>query len=232
MKHKNLFWGFFFLLAAIFVVGSQLGSFDKIGLFSILAAILLVAILISNIFELNFFGIFIPAAILYAIFEKPFHLAQISVWILILAATFASIGFGIIFHKNHADHAMWHHHGFEHTEENMDDNNPYIKVNFGASSKYLHGSCIKGGQFASSFGALEVFFDQAQLSPEGATISLDCSFGAIKLYIPKSWSVIDNLHCTLGGIDNDVRFSKPEGNSPCLTLNGIVRLGGIEIKYI
>ena len=37
MKNRNWFWGFFFLLSAVFVIASQIGSFGQIGFISILA---------------------------------------------------------------------------------------------------------------------------------------------------------------------------------------------------
>lgn len=233
MKNKNWFWGGFFLVAAIFVIASQIGSFGHFGFLSIAATVLLAGILIHSIVELNYFGIFMPLAFLYMIYTRPLNLIPISPWMLLLSAVLASIGFSCIFRKSYHKEVHIHdHQGFERTIETMDDNNPYAKVHFGASSKYLHADCLRNGQFFSSFGALEVFFDQAQLSPEGAEIALDCNFGAIKLYIPKHWRVVDNLNASLGGIDNDTRFAQVTEDSPRLTLVGNVHFSGIEIKYI
>lgn len=236
MKNKNWFWGLFFLLSAVFVIASQTGSFGQIGFLSILATVLLAAIIIRSLADLNFYGVFIPLGLLYLIYWQPLALIYISPWLLLLAAVLAGIGFSFFFHKHpHKAVCSCSHDEIEHfnqTSENIDDNNPYAKVTFGSSSKYLHADCLKSGQFIASFGALEVFFDQAQLSPEGAEIFLDCSFGSIKLYVPKHWRVLDNLHASLGGVDNDTRLSQPNENSPRLTLTGSVQLGGIEIQYI
>ena len=231
MKNKNWFWGFFFLISAIFVLASQLGSFSELGVLSVLASVLIVTVIIHSLIKLNFFGVFIPAAFLYMIYIQPFDLPIISPWMLIVSGLLASIGFSIIFHKHHHKHLKCHHE-FEHTTVEMDDNNPYVKVHFGASSRYIHADCLRSGHFISSFGALEVYFDQTQLSPEGAEILLDCNFGAITLYVPKHWVVIDKLHTSIGGVDNHLKYSKPTENSPRLTLNGTIQMGGVEIKYI
>lgn len=234
MKNRNWFWGFFFLLAAVFVIASQTGSFGQIGLLSILATVLLVALAIHSTIQRNFFGLFAPVALLYWIYQQPLGLLVISPWLLLLAAVLASIGFSCIFHP-HPNFSHYSHGGmesFNETVENVDDNNPYSKVTFGASSKYLHSDCLKSGQFFVSFGALEIFFDQAQLSPEGAEMFLDCKFGAIKLYVPKHWRVRDNLHASLGGVDNDLRMAQPTEDAPQLTLSGDVQFGAVEIHYI
>lgn len=235
MKHRNWFWGILFLLAAVFLIASQTTSFREIGALSILATVLLALVIIHSIVYRNFFGIFIPIALLYMVYTQPLQLIIISPWLLISAAILASTGFSIIFRCRPQKSMHDCHHGMEHvnhTAENMDDNHPYAKVSFGASSKYLHADCLKEGEFYVSFGALELYLDQARLSPDGAKLFLDCSFGAIKLYVPRSWQVQDNLHATLGGVDNDLRAARPDADSPVLTLNGNIQFSGVEIRYI
>lgn len=234
MKSKNIFWGLFFLVAAVFVIASQTGSFGELGLLSITATALLAALMIYSLFSRNFLGVFVPIAFLYLIYQKPYGLPDVSLWLLLLSAVLASIGFSIMFrtYPKKPECFNFNHADYSRTNENIDDNHPYAKVAFGSASKYLHADCLQSGQFIVSFGELEVYFDQATLDPSGAEIFLDCSFGAIKLYIPKHWQVYDSLHATLGGIENNNRLARPEANAPRLTLTGNVQLGGVEIQYI
>ena len=99
-------------------------------------------------------------------------------------------------------------------------------------SRYLHGDCLETARLYCSLGALEVFFDQAKLSPNGAEVSLECKLGAISIYVPKTWRVVDRINCTLGGVDMDNRYASPAEGAPQLTLTGSVSLGGIEVRYI
>ncbi len=231
MKNKNWFWGLFFLLAAVFVVAGQIGFFGHFGLFTIAASVLLLGILINSSAERNYFGIFVSIALLYWVYEEPLHLVDISVWHLFLAALLASIGCSILF-GHRPPHMPYMEGRCAQTFENVDDNNPCAKVSFGASSKYLHGTCIRNGQFYASFGAMEVYFDQAQLSPEGAEIYLDCSFGAIKLFVPRTWQVRSNVKAGLGSVEDDNRPIPPAPDAPMLTLTGNVQFGAVEIHYI
>lgn len=235
MKAKNLFWGAFFLVSAVFVIACQTGAFGQIGILSILATILLIGIAIQSIIHLNFFGVFVPAALLYIIYQQPLHLLPISIWILLSAAVLASIGFSFIFNVH--SHHPWHDccsgaEKFSEVKENLDDNNPCVSVSFNSSSKYLHADCLKSGRFNSSFGSLELFFDQTLLSPDGAEIILECSFSSMKLYIPKQWNVIEEVRASLGGVQNDVRLSRPEEGAPRLKISGNVSFGSVEIHYI
>lgn len=233
MKNRNWFWGFFFLASAVFVIATQLGSFGEIGILSIMGTVLLAAIIIASIFDLNYFGIFVPVSFLYMIYQKPLDLPEISPWLLILTAVLVSIGFHILFRsKPKKCHSFCQENHFTQSGENLDGDNVYAKVSFGSSSKYLHSESLKSGQFYVSFGALQVYFDQAQLSPEGAEIFLDCSFGAIELFVPGHWNVRDSLHASLGGVENNRRIARVDENAPKLTLTGNVHLGGVEIHYI
>ena len=57
-------------------------------------------------------------------------------------------------------------------------------------------------------------------------------FGAIKLYIPKHWKVLDNLSVNLGGVENKNHNGQLSADAPCLTLKGNVQFGAVEIYYI
>ena len=241
MKNRNWFWGFFFLLIAVFIIGTQIDAFGEIGTMTILATAILAALVIHSIFRRNFFGVFIPFAFLYMIYWEPLNLVEISAWKLFLAAVLVSIGFSILFGSRSSRVTFVHnveknykhgHKSYDHTSENIDDNNPYVKVNFGASSKYLHADCLRGGQFIASFGALELYFDQVQLSPEGAEINIDCSFGAIEIYVPRHWKVQEKIRTTLGGVEHNAHGASPAADAPCLTIKGNVSFGGVEIRYI
>lgn len=237
MKHRNWFWGLLLLFIAVFLIAMQFDAFGEIGTVTILATALLCAIIIHSLFNLNYFGIFAPLAFLYMIYWEPLDLVRISPWLLILVAILLSISFSIIFpHRRKHNHHILCHTNFKQdsigSSENLDGNNPCVKSSFSSNSKYLHSDSLKNGEFAASFGELSVYFDQATLSPEGAEVFLDCSFGSLVLYIPKTWKVIDKLQATLGNIENKNRFAATAENAPTLTLKGGVRFGEIEINYI
>lgn len=236
MKQRKWFWGIFFILSAVFVIASQITDFVKIGVWSILGAILLLAILIDSIPRRNFFGIFIPLALIYEIFWQPLHLVKISVWLLLAAAVLAGIGFSLLFRPRPP---RWmpkkgHGHGdrFQQTCDTTDDNNPSAKVSFGACTKYLQSPALRSGQLYTSFGSLEVYLDQAQLSPEGAEFYIDCRFSSVKLYVPRFWKVESHLQTFLGSADIRDSGSPISSDAPCLTLSGNVSFGSVEIQYV
>ena len=236
---SKLIWGTFLLLAAAFVLFNQFNDFANLGIGSIIAAVLSLVFLVQCLADRNFALLPIPLAVLYIIFRTPLALPHIQTRTVILSSVLASIGLAVLLpHKYRRCH-----HEFKHfaktgdqqqvnAESSNNDNNPSVSVNFGAISRRLYADSLETVQLYCNFGAMEIFFDQAELNPNGAEAAINCSFGAIKLFLPKHWRVIDKLNCSLGGVDMDKRFTASEENAPQLTLSGSVSLGGIEVRYI
>jgi predicted membrane protein len=222
-------------------VANQLNGFAELGVFSILAAILALAFVVQCLAHLTFAPLPIPLAVLYIIFQAPLQLPEIKIWTLILAAILASCGFAFLLPKKRRHEKIFsafnpgnskNNPGKVYVETGDNDNNPSVSVNFGAVSRRLQADSLETAQLYCNFGALEVYFDQAKLSPRGAEVNLNCSFGAIKLLIPQNWCVVDRINCTLGGVDMAKSPITPPENAPRLVLTGSVSLGGVEVRYV
>jgi hypothetical protein len=238
-KFSNLFWGVILLLAAAFVLTNKYIGFADIGIGSIVISILALAFIVQCIANLHIAPIVIPIAVLYFIFREPLGLPVIQTWKLIVATVLAFIGLNILLPKRHSYNKCNNSCGAgeqQRQQRNIPadgnkDNNPYVGVNFGAVSRSLNADSLETVRLSCNFGAMEIYFNQVELSPNGAEADINCSFGGIQLFIPKHWQVIDKLHCTLAGV-NVKSFTAPAENAPRLTLNGSVSLGGVEVKYI
>ena len=235
MKRSNWFWGIFFVAAAVLIIASQVTSFAHIGFWSIVAAVFLAAVASHSLAHLNYFGVFISVALAYIIFREPLHLMYISPWLLILAAILLSIGFHTIFRTRpkKQDHVRPRTDDDDYrTVEDIDDNNPFVKVSLGACSKYLHADALTGGRFYCSLGKLEVYFDQVHPVPEGAEIFVDCSLGEVQLYFPKSWNVVEKINSGLGSVSNSFRSGQAAAGAPTVTVRGNVSLGSLVIEGV
>jgi hypothetical protein len=238
-RFSNLFWGVFFLLVAAFVLTNRFADFADIGIGSIIITILALAFIVQCIARLHIAPIVIPVAVLYYIFQAPLGLPEIQTWKLAAAAVLAFIGLNILIPKRRGscDQCCGSGGSKDHPQrrnipaESNKDNNPYISVNFSSLSRSLNADSLETVRLSCNFGALEIFFNQAELNPNGAEVDINCSFGGIQLFIPGHWQVIDKLNCTLAGVDIK-RFTAPAENAPRLTLNGSVAMGGVEVKYI
>ena len=239
IKFSKLILGTFLLLVAVFIIVNQFDNFMNISIGSIIAAALSLVFIVHCIAHLRFAFLPVPLAVLYIIFQTPFALPDMQPRYLILASLLASVGLAIMIPgkkwKNHKFkcYSKYNNQQQMFTENTNKDNNQSIKVNFGAKSRSLRADNLETVELYCNFGAMEIFFDQAVISPKGATININCSFGAIQLLIPKHWKVIDQINCSLGGVEIDKYFAaSPAENAPQLTIVGSVSLGGIEIKSI
>jgi hypothetical protein len=243
---SNWLWGTLLLLAAAFVLANQFGGFINIGIGSIIVTVLALLFIVQCIANLSFSALPIPLAVLYYVFSEPLGFPFIKLWTLLLAAVLATIGLAVVLphrrirsdgtqsgkykykhYKYSKDHSV-----YSSEDEAGNDNNPSVSVKFGSVSRYLHSDCLETAHLYCNCGELEVFFDKAQLSPDGAVANCYCSLGSMTIFIPKHWHVIDELGCTLGGVEIDDRFAEPEENAPQLRIIGSVVLGAIEVRLV
>ena len=120
----------------------------------------------------------------------------------------------------------------DHVVKDEYNNNPEISMKFGGQSSYLHADSLETVHLECKFGGLEVYFDHAKLSPNGAKVYCDCKFGSIELFVPKEWHVYDDISVVSGGASRKRRKETPAPDAPVLTVKGDVAFGSIEIIYV
>ena len=244
MRLKNYAWGIYFIAAAAFLLLNQLGLLggifpEGISNARALFALIIIPIVIESFFYLRFFGIFIPLAIALSFFAKPLGLENVSFWAMLITAIFLSVGCNLLFGRRnwHKWNEKWRKsekllNKFPCGEDYVTDDEVSCTVSFGANSKYVHSENLRSARFTSSFGEIKVYFDQCTLDADGAEVFVSCSFGAIQLFVPRDWHVINKVRVSLG----DVREINKPGHSrdygTTLTVNGSVTFGSVVITYI
>jgi len=255
-KRGSWGWGILLILVAALVVANQFGGFLDLGFWSLAIAVLAVAVFVNCIVEYSFASLPIPIAALYYIFQEPLGFPVITFWPLVLVTLLVTGGLHIMIPQKRFkftykkakkkkannveviytdDNGIGGTHsintGERQFEEGGGENNPRISVQFGGGSRYLHADALETVELDCSFGGLEVYFDHVTLSPNGAEAFLSCKFGAIELYVPSHWRIIDNMSASLGGVDYNGRETGDE-NAPTLKVSGSVSFGGVEVHRI
>ena len=241
-------WGLLLLLAAALIIANQIGGFADFGVGSVIVGVICLAIFIQCIVGRSFAVIPFPLGALYFVFQGHFGWPHIGFWILLVAAALASTGLAVLLPKKNIFLKKVGRGRYSSTYEYDDDyksdktkskftsdndeKNFDISVEFGSSSRYLRSDSLESVRLNCRFGGLEVYFDEVELSPNGAEVFLDCSFGAIELNIPKHWKVKEDISCSLGGVDSKRKRNEPSDDSPELIIRGNVSLGGVDINYV
>lgn len=232
MKSEKVFWGLIFIAGAIFLIVSKLGIFHDINLFSLVLTVLLAAVLIKGVVRRKFPEIFFPIAFLCIIYSDMLGLNALTPWPVLAAAILASIGCSMLFH-NHCDYKKLDHcghHDFSASTEQVTGERIMFQTSFGSSIKYINTDNFEYANIRCSFGATKVYFDNALIQKGNATVNLDVSFAGVELFIPKSWTIINNADFTFGGLD-EKNHSQSSG-MPTLTLTGDANFAGVTIIYV
>jgi predicted membrane protein len=235
-KWSRVLWGLFFILAGALVITNTMGYLAQISLLSLLFLIVITPVLAISIYKINWFGILFSLAAAIIVFSEPLGLSAITPWPVLIAALLGSIGLSILFKKSsgfvHIIGSKGFSDDFDEIIDVEDEDVVKCEANFGSAIKYINSKNFKQGHFKCSFGAMKIYFDNAELSKDGAVVKLDVSFGGVEIFIPKEWNVQNNCDAVLGGFEerNSRRVHDPK--QPTLTLMGNVSLGGVEITYI
>lgn len=237
MKQKNLFWGLLLILAAVMIIVNGLGFTTGVSALNIAASVVLGGILIDSVIRMNFAGILFPIAFLCIIYARPLGISQITPWPVLLTALFGSIGLSMIFgshrkweEKFHSFHTGGGKDHFDQIINEEDDNVVTCDVSFGSAIKYVNAENFEKANLRASFGAMKVYFDNAQIPSGKAEINLDVSFAGMELYLPKTWKVVNNVHTSLGAVEEKNR--RVEAESPVVTIRGNISFSGVEIYYV
>lgn len=231
-RGRKIFWGIIFIIGALALLVVKLGYLEGIGFWSILFTIVLFGILVDGIISKSFGQILFPMALLVIVHDKLLGLEAITPWPVLGAALLGTIGLSIIF-----PNVGWkkHMHGKARRKEMCDEDilkgeQICFSCAFGEAVKYLSGQEISCVQLKNSFGELSVYFDGAILKNGTAEVYVDNSFGETVLYIPKEWSVINDIKAVFG--DSAEQGPHMSDGSATLHIYGKVGFGECEIRYL
>ena len=97
MKSSKVFWGIFFILAAVYVVISKFGILPDIGVFSIILTVFFLWLFVEGIRNVNFWEILFSVAFICIIYDEPLEITALTPWTVLGAAFLGSIGLSLIF---------------------------------------------------------------------------------------------------------------------------------------
>lgn len=237
MKKKKIFWGIFFILAAVFVVINKLDIMPDVGVFSILATLFLLWVFVKGIRHINFYEILFPIAFLCIIYDKPLGIEALTPWTVLAAALLCSIGLSLLFHGKKRGHYNMNINlesckkgNFGNSKENCNDEHIYCENNLGSVIRYINSDNFRDARLENNFGSMKIYFDNAMIQEEAAHIEIENNFGHTVLYIPKEWQVHTDFDRSFGNV-SEIGSCTGESNS-VLYIHGESNFGQIELHYI
>lgn len=235
-QFKKIFWGILFLLGAAALLLGRLGYLEGLNFWSVFFSIVLIGLFADGILNRSFGQILFSLAGLVILNDEILHLEALTPWPVLGAALLGTIGLNIIFpkrwkYKNHQIPPSPQNHRPQGGAENiLSGEDIRCRAAFGYSVKYITGRDISRVFLESSFGNLEVYFNDAALKNNRANVFVECSFGNMELFVPADWNVIINVRQSFGNVEES-GYGNPGGINT-LSLEGAVSFGHVEIHHI
>jgi len=232
-KSSKIFWGLYFIVAAIAIVLYQMDYFAETNLISLIFVVLTIPIVIMSLLKFQWAGVLFPIAILLLMFDETLGMPDLSTWPVLAVAFFGTIGLSFIFTPKLLQFEFGFNGDFENIEDILDDNIINCALSFSSTTKYVNTDNFERANFKCSFGELKVYFDNAKVNENGAIINLDLSFSGAELFIPKEWNIVNKCDSVLSGIDeNHHRGRYCDKNAPLVIITGNIYFSGVDINYI
>lgn len=234
MKSRNMFWGVAFILAAAFILLSNIGFFSEINMTRLLLSLLLLYCIAKNVRCLNFYGILIPAALICILYDDLLHITMITPFPLLAASVFASIGLTFLFpgHPPFPSDYSFDPNDRGSEKDRCGDSEVSCSVSFAGTSKYIETNDFRRAYLKCMFGSLKAFFDHARIAENSAEIYVENSFGETALFLPKEWNVTVDIVTTFGDVEEIHKAVVTYTDAPSVTVRGRVNFGDCKIYYI
>ncbi len=233
MNRKNLFWGIFFIFAAVYAIINRLGIFPDIGLYRILLTILFLWILAGGFKRMNFYKILFPLAFLAILYDRPLGITALTPWTVLLAALFGSIGLSMIFRGARASIDIRMPAGPDLLgigNESCTGERIRCENNFGTAIRYIQSDHFCSADLENNFGTLSVYFDSAVVDNGCAYVTAESNFGTLNLYIPKEWRTQHTLDRAFGTVHESGNCTA--SGDTVLHIEGSANFGAINLFYI
>ena len=237
IRFGNIVWGLSFVAAAGMIVLNIMGLMGELNIWTMLISIPVVVSIIFCAAKTEWAGMFLLLALLTLLYrgniERAFGI-EINFWALLGIAVLLSIGFYILFgRRKGAQIFNWSskYTGDYETIKNISGEKLYFKERFTGASKYISSENLSYVSIKNSFGGMEIYFEGATLSPDGAVVDIDNGFGGLEIYIPRGWNIVNQINNFAGGVDIPTTSSYIKG-APTITFRGRNSFGGIDILLI
>ena len=103
------------------------------------------------------------------------------------------------------------------------------EVAFGAGTFYKQDQELVEDEFEVGFGNAKIYYDNAEILGDSATLKVEVGFGNAVIYVPKHWGVDLKVETFCGVAKADTPLAP---TSKTLIIRGDVAFGKLEIVYV
>ena len=236
---KNIIWGVLCILVAVALVVNQLGYFKEFNFWSILFSVILIASGIDGIIKKSWGKILFSIAFFIIVNDQLLHLEKLTPWLILGVALLCTIGLNMIFplkhkitYKNLFRESVSVSDWEDMDEQMMTEDGEVVQqdVIFGNCIKYIKSQELRSISTDCIFGEISIYLTEAKLKNCRAKIYMDVIFGHANIYIPATWTVSTNGDNIFGRISScGICVANGENK---LQICGDVIFGEVLIHYV
>lgn len=111
-----------------------------------------------------------------------------------------------------------------------DDKTLNYSASFQGIDRKITTDDFKGGVVNATFGGVNLDLTNAKIKSKGpVSLQVDATLGGIKIRVPKTWLVENNISGVVGGVHDTTQHPVDKDKTGILKLFGQATLGGVEI---
>lgn len=235
MKTGRIFWGLALVLCALCLIFNQFAIFNTFGVWTIVFTILGAAVLLDGIFRLSMGKAVFGGAILLFLWKDMIGLEDLSIWTIAIAAILLGSGLSILLHPLHKRKAHKNAEKYLKQAAGGDQHFNYtshikIERHFGGGMEYIRSNDFKRADIEAHFSGLKIYFDDAVIQDDCATLHMDVHFSGVELFVPSEWLIDNRLEAFAGAVEMEPRRNEIAATKT-LKLKGDVAFGSVKIIY-
>lgn len=237
MRRHNILPGLTLIVIAVAMMGSAMGVIPDVPWFKLLVSVIFATWSLKALIKRDFFGTLFSASIIVWIFENELNIEQLAPFPLLVAAALVGIGLNMIFGKK-AIVQMNYSNGKVsaatvddlRSEEWQDGRKVVLENNFNSTSKYVNSEAFSIAILENNFGSANIYFDNAVIAGQEATIELENNFGRMNIYLPSKWRVSIHQDSSFGHVRVHGEPNR-DMDAPCVIIRAESNFGDLNIFF-
>ena len=226
---RRSFIGLFFIILAVTTLLDGFSIFPNGSIFLTICTVVLGFFAIRGLMDFDSFGTIFPLALLFYVYNKNYQFADISGGKIFFVAVFLSLGISMFVPRKYKYREFKSFYKVK-KHQKIKNGNDFSDVTFGENVQYV--DITKSDSFSASttFGTTTIYFEKLDTYPiKNFDLNVSISFGNLKIYVPKEWTIENNTNNFLGKVQ---KHTHSIGKDVKIILNGSVTFGEVEIIHV
>ncbi len=243
-KKSGLLFGVGLIIFVVFFLFDRIILGGHVHPITLMITVALLVVSGHSIYHRFFTGVFFPLAFVYIINYNTIGIGRFTQGAALLVAVCLSVGVSMIYSSiNKKQEKSYNDHPERFCEISIDDSK-HVRCTafFTGISKKVVSEELKTVEVICNFSGAVIDLTEAAVPSGKLDLNIIAKLGGVELYIPQSWTVVDNTTKYIAGITDDKKTKScctEPGKEPqiksenvVVTMTGELKVSGVSIIKI